>query len=299
MTLRPFPVLLDDAVVLTRRGPLSLALLIAVPLIFANVGWAALSSWFAMGTAESADPIFVFGSCGAMLVALPVFVVGQFVAYAMLATAATQRALGGEVTAKSALRFACRLRTIGTLLLTSLLLFASLVALVFPFFVVSALVSYLFPVMLEEGKFGTDAISRSASLAWRNPRRLLGTWPLMLIAGIHGVFFAISTGLSLAAQAPIQVIQQVALFRANLGGGDPTAFTAVLWLQVPLAAITACTSVIAGWYLFGCLALHFLDTRERREATSLERAITSWELAPGAPSPAQSTDTSPTQGAPD
>jgi hypothetical protein len=297
--LRPFPVLLDDAVVLTRRGPLSLALLIAVPLVFVNAGWAALSSWFALGSAASADPTFVFGSCGAMVVAFPIFLVGQLVAYGMLGTVATLRALGREATAMGALRFVCRPRTIGTLLLTSLLLVASMVALVFPFFVVSALVSFLFPVMLEEGRFGTDAIARSCSLAWRNPRRLLGTWPLLLIAGIHAVFFAISTGLSLAAQAPIQVIQQVATFRASLGGdGDPSALLAVLWLQVPLAAVTAVTSVIAGWYLFGCLAIYFLDTRERREATSLERAIASWEHAPAAPSPAPSTATPPSHGAP-
>jgi hypothetical protein len=283
MTLRPFPVLLDDAVVLTRRGPLSLALLIAVPLVFVNAGWAALSSWFATGAATRVDPSFVFGSCGAMIVAFPIFALGQFVAYAMLATAATLRALGAEATARSALRFVCQPRTIGTLILSGLLLVASLIALFFPFLVVSALVSFLFPVMLEERRFGFDAIARSSSLAWRNPRRLLGTWPLMLIAGIHAVFFAISTGLSLAVQAPVQVIQQAAMLRESLfGDGDPTAITALFWLQVPVAAVTAFTSVIAGWYLFSCLSIYFLDTRERREATSLERAIASWERAPGA-----------------
>ena len=274
----PYSQLLDDAVALTRRRPLATPLLVAAPLAVVNAGWTSLSSWFATGAATTADPTLLFSALGAILLALPVFLAAQLLAYAVLATAATRRVLGVEGGVGDAVRFVFKLHTLGTLLLAGVLLSLSMLALIFPFFVVSALFSFLFPVMLDEGRFGFDALSRSSSLAWRNPRRLLQTWPLALVLGIHAVFFAISTGLSLAIQAPIQVIQQAVMFRQALGTGiaDPGAVSAIIWLQVPLGILTTFTSLFASWYLFHCLALFFLDTRERREATSVERALSAW-----------------------
>jgi hypothetical protein len=286
----PYAQLLDDAVTLTRRRPFAVPLAVAAPLAFVNAGWAALSSWFATGAAESADPALLFGAIGAFLLALPAFMVLQLFAYSVLAVAATRRVLGastghGAEAGRGAeprlwetVRFVFKPRVLLTLLLAAVLLMLSLFALIFPFFVVSALLSFLFPVMLDEQRFGTEAVSRSASLAWRNPRGLLQSWPLVLILGIHAVYFAVSTGLSLAIQAPVQVIQQAVMFRQTLGTGmiDPGSISTIVWLQVPLGVITTFTSILAAWYLFHCMALFFLDTRERREATSVERAVAAW-----------------------
>ncbi|HVS12902.1 MAG TPA: hypothetical protein VMV46_03180 [Thermoanaerobaculia bacterium] len=282
MRPRPFPELLDEAVLLARRRPLSVVWRIGVPLAVVNAGWAAITSWFVTGAFATADPNLLFGALGAMFAALPLFFAAQLVAYAALAVAATGRALGREMGLRESLRFVFRLRTLGTLALVAFLLVGSIVLLVFPFFVVSALVSFLYPVMIDEARFGMTAVSRSSSLAWRNPRGLLQTWPLLLVMTIHAVFFAISTGLSLAVQAPFQVVQQVVTFRQALGGAaaDPTELMSLMWLQVPLGIVTTFTSLLAAWYLFVCLAIVFRDVRERREATTLARRIEGWTAAP-------------------
>jgi hypothetical protein len=282
---RAFPQLLDDAVVLARRRPFSVVWRIGAPLAAVNAGWAAITAWLTTGVYSTGDPTLLFGALGAMFAALPVFFVAQMVAYSTLAAAATSRALGEEMGLARSLRFVFRLRTLGTLALAAFLLVGSLFLLVFPFFVVSALLSFLYPVMIDEQRAGMDAVSRSSSLVWRNPRGLLQTWPLLLVMAIHTVFFAISTGLSLAVQAPFQVVQQLVTFRQALGGeaADPTELVGMMWLQVPLGIVSTFTSLLAAWYLFHCLAVVFRDVRERREATTLARRLEGWAATGGEP----------------
>ncbi len=281
-----FSILLDQAVELTRARPWSTLLtvggtLAAVTALYTLAmavafGGMTMTSEAELATADLAGPLI---GLGAMLIMVPVMLAAQMVGYCVLAVSATRRVFGEEPSLGQCLSAVVRPAFIGTSILAVVMMIISLFFFILPFFVVSALLSLLFPVMLIEGRYGIDAITRSSSLAWRNPGGVLRTAPLLLIMAVHGVFFGISSMLSLAVQLPYQIANQVIVFREALKGdaGDPSAIFGLFWLQVPVAAIATFVSTIAAYYLFHCLALMFRDVREGREATSIAETIQAWE----------------------
>ena len=295
-----FSILLDQAVELTRARPWKLFLIVggtlaavtalysvAMALVFGGLG--ALAASPEAGPTQLSGPfdgLGAIGAMGALFLLLPIMFAAQLIGYSVLAVSATRRVFGEEPGVGDCLRAVVKPAFIGTSILAVILMMMSLFFFILPFFVVSALLSLIFPVMLIENRYGFDAISRSSSLAWRNPGGILRTAPLLLIMAVHGVFFGISTMLSLAIQLPYQIANQVVVFREALKGdtGDPTAIFGLFWLQVPVSALATLASALAAYYLFHCLALLFRDVRENREATSIAETIQSWEQV--APPPA-------------
>ena len=220
-------------------------------------------------------------SLAALFVMIPALLAVQLGGYSLLAILATERVFGRELTVREACGRLFTVNMLATLFLATILLGLSLMMFLLPFLVVSALFSFLFPVMIVEGLYLGEAIQRTSSLAWRNPRGRLRSAPLVQIMAAHTGFFALSWGLTLALQLPIQIFTQYAVFRETLTGEmpDPSSLTAVLVLQVPANIVGTFASGFAAYFLCHVLALLFREAREVREARSIDEALQSWQVA--------------------
>ena len=128
-----------------------------------------------------------------------------------------------------------RPRVLGTSVLVGLCVLVGCALCLLPGLFLGLLFSMILPVMVAEGRYGVDAMTRSAQLTRYNPRGDFGSSPLLKVFLIFFLGYLLSGAVGLAVQLPFIVAQQILMFRAAAeGSGDPAeVMSAAIWLQVP------------------------------------------------------------------
>lgn len=281
----PFRILLDEGMRWFRRCFARAYLPVAVPMALLQGVVAMLqllgmrSIWSAAGNATGGpnfeDPSqmlpLMLWSIGLGLALSACSVVGL----TALSAAAVTAVRGGEVRGGKAWQFAFAPRVLGTQVLVSLAIGAAMLLCCFPVLYVGPALGFVVPIMMEEGIFGGAAMSRSVELARYNPKRRFLDTPMVkvLVVGLIGA--ALSYALTLVVQLPLSAFQQFMVMREVVDKQDPTAFasTGWLWLNLPSQMLGSLVNTAVALYLFLAIALLYRDTRKRREAVDLERAI--------------------------
>lgn len=277
----PFRQLIDRVTEPARRHFRRLFLPVALPLAFAGLLLAILQGgWPTADIGSAADSALSFGF-------FFLLVAGFFTAYSLAFSALLVGSLdavsGRGVDMRRAWLFPLRPRVLATLVIVAALDFLSAMMCLLPAFYVVPVLAFVLPVMVEEERFGFDAIRRSVELAHFNPT---GRWndrvflqALVLLA----IGLVINYAVTLAVQLPFVVIQQILIYReAAAGEIDPAELLAgSMWIQVPAQILTAFASAASWLYWTFGISLLYREVRRRREAGDLAQAIAELSGAAG------------------
>ena len=275
----PFRLLLDEAVRLARQHFRRVYVPVAVPLA-AVAGLAALAQGLLMWLAASGHAphnaaLLIGGTAGVVLSMLG-FMVAYLLSYAVLFAGAVEATAGREVSMARAWRFVLRPAVLGTIVLAALAVTAGFICCMVPGIYLALLWSLVVPVMVEEGRLGTEAMRRSAELTSYNPRRSLDTDPRLKAFVILFVGTLLGYAINMMIQLPVVVVQQYLIMREVAGGesANPASVMArMTWLQVPSQVLGMLVSAAVHLYMCFGLALLFMDVRRRKEGLDLEAAI--------------------------
>lgn len=286
----PFRLLVDEAVKLTRRHFRSVYLPVALPIAFMNgLVPVAQALWFNTALYGGApDPAsMIVGMSAFMGVALVAGVIWGL-GYGALLVAAVDALSGQAVSMKRAWLTMVRPRVFGTCVLVALCLIVGCALCVLPGLFLSLLFSLILPVMAAEGRYGIDAITRSAQLVRFNPQGGFGKSALLKVFLIFFLGYLLSGAVGFMVQLPFVIAQQVLIFRsAAEGSTDPAqVMAAATWLQVPGNMLNAMASTAVQVYMAFALTLFYFDLRRRQEGSDLDAAIQELARGPeGAPPP--------------
>lgn len=276
LDLLSFRLLLDRVVEPARRHFRRIFPPIAVPLaaaglllVVVQVGWT--QSLF--GATSFPDIGVMFG---AILLLLLVFFVAYGLGFSALSVGSLDAVAGRPVDMRRAWIFPLRPRVLGTLIVVGVLDLLSLMMCVAPAVYVVPILSFALPVMVEEERFGIDAIRRCFELAHFNPsgRWTDSVWLQSLVVLIVGL--VINYAVTFAVQLPFAVAQQVLVFRDAASGqvSDPAQLMAgMMWIQVPAQILNALATAAAWLYWTFGYALLYREVVRRKEAGDLEQAI--------------------------
>ncbi|MEM7482650.1 MAG: hypothetical protein AAF481_15845 [Acidobacteriota bacterium] len=282
-----FRVLLDEAFKVTRRHLGQLYLPFALPLALAAVSMVALQGWMMQGMTEDYESFNLAFTCGVFgLIFVAALSTG--VVYFAMSVAAYDAVAERPVGLWRSYLYLFKPRVFGTALLLGLLLLLSYICCILPLLYVAPLLSFTFGAMIEEDRFGTAAIQRSAQLAGTNPLDNFPHNPLVRAFALLVVGMAISTGLSLLIQLPFEVLRQVLFLRDLDTFGDPMAafsHPGAVALQLAGSLLGSLASSVLSLYLCFAGAMLFHDTRRRREGADLESALDALEPLAEPPSP--------------
>jgi len=284
----PMPIvpLLDEGLRLTRAHIRAIFLPVALPVaVFATLAGVAqafsMQSLFKGGTPSPT----AFWTPQVLLVAALLGLLSA-VAYVAGQVAALDALAGRPVDMRRAWSFAVRPAVWGTLLLSFLAILVSFLFCVLPVFFVAPLLAFAVPVMAEEARFGTGALSRSAELALFNPSRRLMEHPIVKVLLLMVVSTLISYLAGLLVALPFQLPMFIDVFRRALAGNQDvtSVMTRWIWLQIPAQFLSSLARTAIYIYTAFGMALLYADVRSRREGTDLRREIEALFPAP-APSP--------------
>jgi len=278
----PFRFLLDEAVWQARRHFRAIYPAIAIPVtILATTVAVAQAVWFGklkqdlggMGT-----PFLNPGYVGLILVYSALLMV----AYSTLQVAALDAVAGRPVDLRRAWRFTLRGRVLGTLVLWYMATLASIFCCCLPALVVAPLLAMVPAVMADEGRFGFQAISRSARLTgYFPPGRWWGS-PLVKALLLLTVSMLLIYLTGLLVSLPFQVPLYIGMFRRAAAGEDiAQGVSSLVWLQVPAQFLSSLVNTAIYLYFSCGVALLFHDTRGRREGSDLRAEIESLFPGPG------------------
>jgi hypothetical protein len=285
----PFRLLIDEAVKWTRRHFRAMYLPVAVPMAIANgLIPVAQALWFTNALyGETADPArMLVGASAFMGVALLAGVVWGL-GYGALVVGATDAHLGQPVSMKRGWLFMIRPNVFGTSLLVGLCVVVGCVFCLLPGLFLGVLFSMILPVMVAEGLYGMDAVTRSAQLVRYNPRGDFGQSPMLKVFLIFFLGYVLSAAVGMAVQLPFIAAQQILVFRAAAEGNtDPTRIMATAtWLQVPGNMLNALATTAVQIYMAFALVSFYFDLRRRQEGGDLEAAIQEMRGPDPAPPP--------------
>jgi hypothetical protein len=249
---------------------------VALPLATAGVLLAVLQSRWSQSLTTATDPGELFGGMfvffGGAMVVLAAYALG----FSALQVASVDAVAGRPVNMTRAWLFTLRPPVLLTLLVVYFLGFVSLMMCFVPALYVVPVLSLVLPVMVEEDRRGIDAIRRSVGMAHSNPTGRLQDSGFAQLLALMVIGTVINYAISLVAQGPFVVIQQILVFR-NAASGDPVSEAAVLsellWLQVPAQIVGAFASVAVWLYWTFGLAMLYRELRRRREGGDLRRSI--------------------------
>jgi hypothetical protein len=283
----PFRLLIDEAVKWTRRHFRAMFVPVAVPTAIVNgLVPVAQALWFNNTFyGDSPDPAAMLaGGAAFMGVALLAGVVWGL-GYGALLVGATDALQGQPVSMKRGWLTMVRPGVLGTCLLVGLCILVGCVLCLLPGLFLGLLFSMILPVMVAEGRYGIDAITRSAQLVRYNPQGEVGKSPLLKVFLIFFIGYLLSAAVGIAVQLPFIVAQQILIFRsAAEGNADPTQVMATAtWLQVPGNMLNALVTTAVQVYMSFALVLFYFDLRRRQEGGDLEAAVQEMRGPDGAP----------------
>jgi hypothetical protein len=271
----PFRLLIDEALRQARRHFRVLYLPVAIPVaIFATLLAVAQALWFSRLT--TATDVGALGITPGVYLLTLVYIGILIVAYTALQVGVIDVLEGRPADMKRAWSFAMRGRVLGTLFLWYMAVLASVLCCCIPGLYVGPLLSFTSPSMVNEGKFGTDALRRSADLANYDAGQGFSERPIVKVFLFLLVGILISYLLGLLIALPFQIPMYIDMFRKAASGEDAVqSMSRWLWLQVPAQFLNALVSTAVYLYMCFGIALLFYDTRGRKEGTDLRSEIDS------------------------
>jgi hypothetical protein len=279
----PFRLLLDDALRQARRHFRAIYPSVAIPIAVLAISISvAQALWFSRVT-ESAGTLASPWSPEVMLLTLAYFVL-LVVAYNAMQVAAMDALSGRPVDMKKAWLFTVQGRVLGTLFLWYAATVLSFLCCCLPALYVGPLLSFVPPVMVDEGSFGTQALARSAELTQHNPERKFFETPLVKVFLFLVVGGLLGWAVGFAVSVPFQVPMWVDMFRSAAQGEEGLQnMPRWLWLQVPGSFLNALATTAVHLYVCFGIALLFFDARGRKELSDLRVEIDSMFPVPPPP----------------
>jgi len=163
---------------------------------------------------------------------------------------------------------------LGTLALSYLAIVASMLCCCLPVLYVGPLLSFVSTIMVDEGRFSTDALRRSADLANYDAGQGFFERPIVKVFLMLLIGVLISYMLGLLVALPFQIPMYVDMFRKAASGEDTLqSMPRWLWLQVPAQFLNILVSTAVYVYISFGVALLFYDTRGRKEGVDLRSEI--------------------------
>jgi hypothetical protein len=310
----PFTVLMDQAMREARRHWRAILPSVALPVAVLAAAVPLIQARYmeAIGGAE-ADPFqAILPGCGFMLAMFGLLTL-MGLAFTTMQVATMDAVTGREVDMKRSWRFTATPRVLGTLLLVGLAVVVLLIAGLVPVAVIAGLgaavnpalavlvgivgglfllvavflsssfLSFVTPVMAEEGAFGASALRRSMSLVLYSPSgRLFSARPMWKVLGFLVVGLVISWMVSLLVSLPFALPVWIDAFRKAAAGQEPDP-SAYLWLQVIGQLVGAAASSAVYLYVSFGVSLLFFDSRGRKEGADLADAIDAMAVPPVPP----------------
>jgi hypothetical protein len=289
---RPIPVkvLLDEAIRLLRRNFSALYPSIAIPLALLVVPltflyfqrFTSLAS-FPREQVEPSDFILVMAGMGLTFGGLMAV---HYAAWGACILATMDAASGRPIQMAKSWLWMLRPRVIWTILLSTLAVAGSSLFCLLPGIYVGFLMSFVAPVMAEEGRFGVSALKRSAQLLQFRSRLSLGDNPIVKSFLLVMVAWVLASAVSMVVQMPFALMQQIFLIRQASEGQapDPAALLqSMVWFQIPGTALGALSTAAVYLYINLGVALLFLDVRKRREGADLEAELQALESSVAEP----------------
>jgi hypothetical protein len=283
----PLRLILDEAAKRGRRHFREMYLPVALPLAFAaGLMPLAQARWMQLlmpGHGSSPNPAGVIVGFSFLLAAAFAIVVVSVLANTALQVAAVDVLAGRRLSMAHAWTAMLRPRALWTLFVTSMLVGLGCMLCVLPGLYAALLLSLTVPVMVEEGRFGGAALSRSSELARYNPGGRLGSDPRFQAFVILFVGILLNYAVGILISLPMIVIQQLVLFRGATSGHrmDPSELMASMtWLSIPTGVLGALARTVVQLYLSFALALLLFEVRRRKEGEDLVAAIE--QIAPAA-----------------
>lgn len=277
LDLIPFRVLLDQVVVPARRHLRDTLPGVAVPLVlaslaasFTQVRW----SQMVLDPTLQQDPaVFLLSALVFLAVALlALFVFGA--TFWALTVASMDAVAGRRVDMGRAWRYVFRPHVFATLLVVGIADFLAFMMCFLPALYVVPLFSFTLPVMVAEGRTGTDAMKRSVELFRFNATGRPAHNPWLQTLALLFVGFVLTNAIGGVAQAPFVVAQQLITLREAATSQEAAQqLDKVLWLQVPSSVLGAlATSATWLYTTFGTCVL-YRELRRRKEAEDLAEAV--------------------------
>lgn len=271
----PFRLLLDRVIEPARRNFRRLFLPIAIP--FAIFGLAA--TVFQLGWVRTLTGSGDFGQMVPMFGGMAVSIVAVVLVYGFgfcaLYVGSLDAAAGRPVEMRRAWLFVFKPPVFLTLLLVAVANFLSLMCCLLPALYVTPTLAYTPAVMVEEQRYGWEAIRRSAEIAHHNPtgRAADSAWLQTVVLLLVGM--VINYAVSFTIQVPFAVAQQILVLREAASGqaGEAAMMVGVLWLQAPAQLLSAFATAATWMYWTFGLSLLYRETRRRKEAGDLTRAV--------------------------
>ncbi len=231
----------------------------------------------------------VFTSLAILLLTALLFVIVSLLAGTALTVASMDALTGRAVDMGRAWSFAIRGRVLWTSLLVLLVTMISFMMCFLPALVVWPMVSLTFPVMVQEQKFGFEAIRRSAQITWWNGTGRMADSNFLQVSVLLFAGWLIQSAVSGVVQAPMAILQQFLLLREATGGGlaeEMSAWMLPLWIEVPTQVLATLVTA-AAWFFwtFGAGKL-YLEFERRRHAGDLRQAIAELTVVDLVPVPA-------------
>lgn len=280
--LMPFRLLLDEAIRQARRHFRAIYPSVAIPIATLAASIAVAQALWASRVLKSVGLPETPWNPETILLALA-YLALLVVAYNAMQVAAIDALSGRPVSMKRAWRFTVQGRVLGTLFLWYAATLVSVLCCCFPVLYVGPLLSFVPPVMVEEGGFGTRALSRSAELTRYNPERRFLDNPLVKVFLLMVVGTLLSYLVGLLASLPFQLPMVWNAFRAAQGEEVVQNMAVLMWLQVPGRFLSALATTAVYLYICFGIALLFFDTRGRKEGSDLRSEIDSMFPAPAPP----------------
>jgi hypothetical protein len=273
----PFLPLLDEALRRTRAYLPAIFPSVAIPLailrgLLSVVQAVNIRGQIAHATVDFEQSLIQSGEVLLFAIVLG-FISG--IAYTAGQAASLDALTGRPIDMKRAWRFALRPKVWWTLFLFGLALGVSLVLCVVPVLYVAPLLSFVWPVMVEEKIFGVGALSRSIELARYNPGRRISESPIFKLLLVMLVTTLITYLVSLLVSLPFQLPMFIDIFRNALGGHTDlqTVVSHWIWLQVPAVFLSSLAGTAVLLYSSVCIGMLFFDVRDRKEGTDLRSEI--------------------------
>src|SRR5215210_6378857 len=216
----PFRVLLDEALRQARRHFRAIYPRVAIPVALIATAVALIqASWFSRLTGDIANMRASFWN-PAYIGLVAVYSLLLMIAYNTLQVAAVDAIAGRPIDMKRAWRFTIRGKVLLTLALWYLVTFAAMICCCLPAVVVGPLLAFVPAVMVDEGRFLADSLSRSADLTWSHPQ---GRWTEMallkvIVLFVVGILLAYLIGLLVSL--PFQLPMYLDMFRKAAAGED-------------------------------------------------------------------------------
>lgn len=268
----PFRLLIDEAIRQARRHFRTLYLPVAIPVaVLATLVAVAQALWF---PGVLSNPTNSLGMLPGIYLLLFIYLGIVMVAYMALQVGVIDALNGRAVDMKRAWGFAIQGRVLGTLILWYAATVASVLCCCLPVLYVGPLLSFVSPIMADEGRFGTEALRRSAELANYDPGHGFFERPIWKVLLFLFIGVLISYLLGLLVALPFQIPMYIDVFRQAASGGDTIPNMARwVWLQVPAQFLNAMVSTAVYVYMAFGIALLFYDTRGRKEGVDLRSEI--------------------------